>query len=308
MSLVCRRFNEATQYYKLTRKTLLHFSIFRFTDNSYPMDRFLNCSRFFPNLKFSIVKFVPKNDMFWTFYGDVIEELSFNSCIINKPEFLRIIRYTPYLRSLTIVRCEDLYRSWSVVKRLKQVKLRFRFMKTLSIQETSTLTKPILDFLFFSAPNLTSITLANCFGNTKPRDRALMFNSLIDYLKTNAKQIKSLNLLNTYTDDLFLEQLATIKDFELDELHISFNGTISANFHKAGIIMLFRNQKKLKILNLTDSKGLTNLCLTEICNNMKSLKKLMLNRCWMINDIGMKDVCRLPLLEVGLHTINTPTK
>lgn len=299
VGLVCKRWCEATQYYELPKKTLLHFSIFRFTDNSYPIDRFLNCTRFFPNLKFSIVKFVPKNDLFWSFYGDIIEELTFNSCIINKPEFLRIIRNTRFLRSLTIVRCEDLYRSWSIVKNIKQVKLRFKYLKTLSIQETSTLTKSILDFLFVSAPNLTSITLSSCFGNTKPRDRALMFNSLVDYLVSRAHQIKSLNLLNTHTDDLFLEQLSRIKNFQLDELHLSFNGTISANFNKTGLIMLFQNQKNLKFLDLTDSKGLTNQCLTEICNNMKSLKKLKLNRCWMINDVGLKEVNRLLHLEVS---------
>lgn len=277
---------------------MLNFSIFRFTDSSYPIDRFLNCTRVFPNLKFSIVKFVPNNELFWSFYGNVVEELTFNSCIINKPEFLRIINCTPHLTSLTIIRCEDLYTSWTIVKKMNQVKLRFKHMKTLAIQETSTLTKSILDFLFVSAPNLTSISLANCFGNTKPRARADMFNSLIDYLKNKPQQIKSLNLLNTPTDDLFLEQLANIKKFELDELHLSFNGAISANFNKTGIVMLIRNQKNLKFLDLSDSKGLTNQCLTEICIYIKTLRKLMLNRCWLINDVGLRDISRLLHLEV----------
>jgi hypothetical protein len=258
----------------------------------------MNSNRFFPNMKFSIVQFSPKNELFWTDYGEVVENLTFNSCIIMKPEFLKILKNTPYLKTLSIIRCEDLYKSWTVVKKLSQVKLRFKYMQQLSIQETSMLTKPIFDFMLLAAPNLTSITIENCLGNSKARDRVMVLESLIAYITEKSKQIKQLNLVNTPTDDLFLEKLANIKDLELNELHLTFNGTIGINQNKSGIVMLLRKQKNLEFLDLTDSRGLTNFCLMEICRTMKGLKKLVLKKCWMINDCGLKEVNKLLHLEV----------
>lgn len=296
--LVCKRWLEATQYMGLTRKIKLHFQIFKFTDNAYPINRFLQSTRFFPNMKFSIVQFSPKNEVFWSQYGEGVENLAFNSCIIYKSEFLKILKNTPYLRSLEIVRCEDLYKSWTVVKKLSQVKLRFKLLEQLSIQETSMLTKPIFDFMLLAAPNLTSITIANCLGNSKARDRVLVLESLIEYITSRSKQIKQLNLVNTPTDEMFLVKLAKINDLELNELHLTFNGTIGIDYNKSGIIMLLRKQKNLQILDLTDSKGLTNFCMIEICKTMKGLKNLILNKCWMINDVGLREVSKLLNLEV----------
>lgn len=295
--LVSRRWVEATQYFRLTRKILLHFQVFKFSDTAYPMNRFLNCTRFYPNIKFSIVKFSPKNDDFWMENGDMIEQLTFNSCMINKPEFLHIMLMCPYLNMLSIIRCEDLYRSWSIVKKFSQVRMKFHQMKTLSIQETSSMTKGIFDFLVRSSPNLTSLTLSNCFANTIPRERVLVLDSLVHYVSNRPEQIKVLNLVNTPIDEQFLLKLAEIPKLLLHELRFTFNGVV-ATLGKSGVLTLLRNQKDVKILDLTDSKGLSNLCLTEICRNMTGLRKLILTKCWMINDGGLKDVSRLTHLEV----------
>lgn len=261
------------------------------------MNRFVNCSRFFPNIKFSIVKFTPKNDIFWEDYGSMVETLTFNSCLISKCEFLRIIRLCPNLKKLDISRCDDLYKSWSVVKKLNQVKLKFHQMESLAIHETSLLTNSVFNFLVTSMPYLTSLTLENCFGNTKPIERSAILNSVIAYITKRPETIKALNLVNTPTDDLFLEHLAEIKNLKLDEMRLTFNGTV-ATVGKSGIITLLRNQKYLSTLDLTDSKGLSNLCLIEICKSMTQLKKLILTKCWLINDVGLREVSRLLSLQV----------
>lgn len=295
--MVCRQWMEASQYFRLMRKVLLHFQIFKFTDNAYPINRFINSSRFFPNIKFSIVKFSPKNDLFWTEVGDTVEELTFNSCLINKPEFLHIIRLCPHLKKLSITRCDDLYKSWSVVKKLSQVKLKFHQMKTMSISETSLMTKAIFEFMVTSAPCLTSLTLSNCLGNTRPRERAEILDALIEYVSGRPKQITTLNLVNTPTDEMFLNKLSEIKDLKLHELRFTFNGVVST-IGKSGVVSLLRNQTALKILDVTESKGLSNFCLAEICRNMTDLRKLILNKCWLINDVGLREVSRLLHLEV----------
>ena len=261
------------------------------------MNRFLDCTRFYPNIKFTIVKFSPKNDDFWEQNGDMVEELTFNSCMINKPEFLHLIRLCPYLNMLSITRCEDLYRSWSVVKKLSQVRMKFNQMKTLSIRETSLMTKGIYDFMLRSAPNLTSLTLANCFANTRPKDRNQVLDSLVHFISTRPEQIKALNLVYTPVDEIFLLKLAEITKLRLHELRFTFNGVV-ATLGKSGVLTLLRNQKDVKILDVSDSKGLSNFCLTEICRNMTDLRKLILTKCWMINDGGLKDVSRLTRLEV----------
>lgn len=295
--MVCRSWMEASQYFRLMRKILLHFQIFKYSDTAYPMNRFLNCSRFFPNIKFSIVKFSPKNDLFWQDFGDTVEELTFNSCLINKPEFLHIVRLCPNLRMLSITRCDDLYKTWSVVKKLSQVRLKFHLMKTLAIQDTSLMTKSVFDFMLASAPNLSSLTLQNCFGNARPRDRAEILDSLITFVESRAEQIKTLNLANTHTDEFFLLKLAEIKKLKLEELRFTFNGVVST-LGKSGVVTLLRSQTEVKTLDVTDSKGLSNYCLLEICRFMTKLKKLILNKCWLINDCGLKEVSRLDNLEV----------
>lgn len=260
------------------------------------MNRFLDCTRLYPNLKFSIVKFTPKNDLYWIDYGEEVEELTFNSCLINKPEFLHIIRLCPNLRLLSITRCEDLYKTWAVVKKLSQVRMKFPHMKTLTFNETSLMTKPIFEFLLASSPNLTSLTLANSLGNTKARDRVLILESLIDFIASRPKQIKALNLSNTPTDELFLLKLADIEHFKLHELRFTFNGVV-ATMGRSGVVTLLRNQTDLKILDVTDSKGLSNFCLWEICKFMKDLRTLILTKCWLINDGGLKEIGRLLHLE-----------
>lgn len=242
-------------------------------------------------MKFSIVKFTPKNDAFWELYGDMLEELTFNSCLINKPEFLRIMRLCPNLRMLSITRCDDLYRTWSIVKKINLVKLRFSELKTLEIRETSLMTKQIFNFMVSSMPHMTSLTLENCFGSMKASDRAQLLDAIIEFVGRQSKQIKKLNLLNTQTDDIFLEKLSDIETLKLDELRLSFNGTISILPNKkCGILELLRRQKFLTVLDLMDSKGLSNLCLMEICKHMKDLKVLSLKRCWQINDVGLREV------------------
>lgn len=294
--LVCRQWMEATQYFRLTRKTLLHFQIFNYSDTAYPMNRFINATRFYPNIKFSIVKFQPKNDLFWLEFGDVVEELTFNSCIINKPEFLHIIRLCPRLSKLSITRCDDLYKSWSVVKKLSTVRMKFHLMKVLSFNETSLMTKAIFDFMVASAPNLSSLTLSNCLGDTKPQDRVQILDALIDFVASKAKQMKTLNLLNTPTDEIFLTKLSDIKNLQLEELHFTFNGVVTTT-GRSGILSLIRSQQNIRILNVTDSKGLSNYCLMEICRYMSQLQKLVLKKCWLINDVGLKEVGKLLHLE-----------
>lgn len=261
------------------------------------MNRFLNASRIFPNIKFSIVKFSPKNDLFWEDFGDSVEELTFNSCLINKSEFLHVIRLCPNLKLLSITRCDDLYKTWSVVKKLSQVRLKFNLMKTLAIHDTSLMTKAIFDFMLTSTPNLSSLTLQNCFGNSSPRDRTEILDALISYISSRPQQIKVLNLSNTHTDEAFLLKLAEIEKLKLEELRFTFNGVV-ATIGKSGVVTLLRNQTEVKVLDVTESKGLSNFCLTEICKHMTKLRKLILNKCWLINDCGLKEVSRLDNLQV----------
>lgn len=279
------------------RRFLLHFQVFNYSDTAFPMNRFLNCTRYFPNIKFSIVKFSPNNEQFWEEYGETVEELTFNSCMINKPEFIQIVRLCPNLRMLSVTRCEDLYKSWLLVKKLPAVRLKFNLMKTLVISDTSLMTKSIFKFMVASAPNITSLTLSNCFGDAKPQDRVQILDALIEFITSRPEQIKTLNLSNTHTDELFLEKLADIEKLKLIELRFTFNGVVSTT-RRSGVLTLLRNQRDVQVLDVSDSKGLSNFCLMEICKYMQQLQKLLLAKCWLINDVGLREVRFLPNLMV----------
>ena len=292
-----RNWLEATQYFKLTRKFLLHFQVFSFSDNAYPISRFLTCSRYFPNIKFTNVKFSPHNDTFWTDYGEIIENLSLNNCIINKVEFLRILRSTPHLHSLEVIQCDDLYKSWTISKKVSlcQPKFQLPYLTELRIQGTSLITKEIFESIVSLLPNISSLTLDNCFHDSTVKERVQFLNTLIKFLTNQVSFIKSLNLIQTPVDEIFLEQLSMVIDLKLQEFHLTFNGVISP---KSGMTMLLHKQINLQVLDLTDSKGLTNSCMIEICKNMPNLKKLILNKCWQINDGGLREVNNLTKLEI----------
>lgn len=270
--------------------------MFSFSDNAYPISRFLTCSRYFPNIKFTNVKFSPHNDTFWMDYGEIVESLSLNSCVINKPEFLRILRSTPHLQSLEVIQCDDLYKSWTITKKkVSQPKFQLPYLTELKIQGTSLMSTEIFESMISLIPNIKSLTLDNCFHETTVKERVRFLNTLIRFVKSQAFQLTSLNLIQTPVDEIFLEQLSMMIDLKLKEFHLTFNGSISP---KCGMTVLLQKQINLQVLDLTDSKGLNNSCMIEICKNMPNLKKLILNKCWQINDGGLREVNNLSKLEI----------
>ncbi|CAO1419621.1 unnamed protein product [Diamesa serratosioi] len=228
-------------------------------------------------------------------YGEIIENLSFNSCIINKVEFLRILRSTPHLHALEVTHCDDLYKSWTISKKVSQPKFQLPFVTEFKIQGTSLVSKEIFESIVSLLPNISSLTLDNCLHDSTVKERVQFLNTLIKFLTSQASLITSLNLIQTPVDEIFLEQLSMVIDLKLKEFHLTFNGVISP---KSGMTVLLRKQINLQVLDLTDSKGLTNSCMVEICKNMPNLKELILNKCWQINDGGLREVNNLTKLEI----------
>lgn len=229
-------------------------------------------------------------------YGEIVESLSLNSCVIKKPEFLRILRSTPHLQSLEVIQCDDLYKSSTIPKKkLSQPKFQLPYLTELKIQGTSLMTTEIFEFMISMIPNIKSLTLDNCFHESTVKERVKFLNTLIKFVKMQAGHLACLNLIQTPLDEVFLEQLSMVIDLKLKALHLTFNGVISP---KSGMTVLLQKQINLQVLDLTDSKGLTNSCMIEICKNMPNLKKLILNKCWQINDGGLREVNNLTKLEV----------
>ena len=229
-------------------------------------------------------------------YGEIVESLSLNSCIINKPEFLRILRSTPHLQSLEVIQCDDIYKSWTIAKKkICQPKFQLPYLRELKIQGTSLMTTDIFESMISMLPNIKSLTLDNCFHDSTVKERVQFLNTLIRFLKSQASHLTTLNLIQTPIDEIFLEQLSMVIDLKLKEFHLTFNGVISP---KSGMTGLLQKQINLQVLDLTDSKGLTNSCMIEICKNMPNLKKLILNKCWQINDGGLREVNNLSKLEI----------
>lgn len=110
--------------------------------------------------------------------------------------------------------------------------------------------------------------------------------------------MKLLNFSNTVLDDFFLQQISEIPKLKLRSLSITFNGCI--NNKKFGLLPLIRSQTEMEHFDISDSPAVEETVLIEICKHMKKLKDLNLKKCVHITNYCIRELVKLPHLEVGL--------
>lgn len=290
VALTCQRFLEATKYYQFMYQRSLLLHKINFCEDLLPISDLLNSCRCFAHITLYVVRF-SDNNYFWMVFGGFVRSLTLKMCIVKKDRFLAILRYLPNLEELSLYDCNELVARWPR-EDADCYKPRLFKLKKLNLQKISVLPAHVFDYIFDMAPNLTCISLVDCFKEcTDSVLRVKMIDHCILAMYRKRKQLTSVDLLGTPLDDLALVKLAA-NGLTLSNFSLSFTGRIS----NPGILDFFKMQDTLTTLDLSDSLNLLDHCLFLICSKMSSLRVLKLRRCVMISDFGIKEVVHLKKL------------
>ncbi|XP_055531454.1 F-box/LRR-repeat protein 2-like [Wyeomyia smithii] len=295
LAQACRGFYEGLKHPLMLRSTWLHIYEVEFEDNIEPVRCLLTAFRYFPNVKLTKIMFRNRSD-FWAEFGESIEELWFEGCVMWKQKLLSILRYTFRLKRLTIESCPDLFRSW---KQLKNLTVTYcptlPKLTHISLAGNNRLEEHHFDFIVGMAPKLNSLDVSNCFKGVEATQRFRMLDHVLHYVEEHRHSIRHFYIGDTPIDNLFLRRLADIKELQLNSLSLMVCEKIPSS--EAGIVDLINLQTNLTYLDLTRSLALNDSCLIQIASCMPQLETLILNRCWMITDYGILSIKQLTRLR-----------
>lgn len=297
--LTCKRFFEALQYYKFSKKWILSFSERYASTFAIPYYLFTSncCKRVVPAVAMYSAQLDDEStEDFWEFYGHNLKEILFLSGLLRKEEFVKVMRYIKNVQSVKI-EANSMFKNWTINKcgydPLRLINL--HHCKHFGLSRNNFLSPDIFQYLMMTVPNVTSIDLSNCLSIMNPPERNKLLDHVLAFLAQNAEQIKSLNFANTPTDDFFLDKLGRIEGLKLKELHLTFMGsTKNPNF---GIPILISSQIELEKFDLTASPCANDLIVRMICNYMKNMKVLLLKKCHNLTDHGVRELSKLKYLK-----------
>ncbi|XP_053680171.1 F-box/LRR-repeat protein 7-like [Anopheles nili] len=298
-SLVCRSWYDAYRYLEFMRAITLHIHDVEFVDNGHPLKGLLTSYRYFTDVRITKVVFGVKSE-FWSEFGEAIEQLTLEKCTIWKHKLASILKHLPNLRRLNLFNCPDLFKTW---KQIENVTVSWNpvmpKLRHLSLARNNRFQEHHFDYLVQLAPNLDSIDVSDCFSSIEARQRVLMINHILEYVRMNHARLRHLFLGGTPIDNVFLRGLADIRGLSLDSLALMVCEKIPTN--EPGIMDLLRTQIRLTHLDLSKSLALNDSALIQISRAMPQLETLILNRCWMITDYGItaiKDLVRLRHIDL----------
>lgn len=276
VGLTCKRFSDALQYKKFSNNWILNFSERYSTQFSVPIHLFAKCKRLFPAVMLHCAQVDDyASEDFWIEYGDNITELHFLSGLLQKEEFVNVVKYT---RNLEILKVEanNMFKSWCVQKFAYERRIVFQKCRHVSLARNNILSIDVFDYMMATSPNIRGIDLSNCLHLMNPPERNRFLDYVLSFLRTNVKQIESLDFSNTVTDDLFLDNLGRI-DLQLKELHLTFMGSTKNPLY--GLPVLIRNQPRMEKLDLTASPSVNDQIVRLVANHMTNIKILLLKKC-----------------------------
>ena len=295
MGLTSKRFLDALQHKKFSKNWVLNFSERYSTQFSVPIQFFAKCKRLFPVVILQTALQVDDyaTEDFWIGYGEKITELQFQSGLLQKEEFVNVVKYT---KNLEIVKIEanNMFKNWTINKFAYERRIILQKCKHISLARNNVLTLDVFEYMMDTSPNITTIDLSNCLHLMNPPERNRFLNYVLAFLRDKCKQIKSLDFSHTITDDLFLDNLGRI-DMKLKELHLTFMGsTKNSNF---GIPVLIANQPTLEKFDLSASPSANDIIVRIIANNMTYMRILLLKKCHNLTDNGVRELVKLEYLE-----------
>ncbi|XP_058054067.1 F-box/LRR-repeat protein 14-like [Anopheles bellator] len=297
-ALVCRAWYYAFRYPEFLRTVCLHIHDVEFVDNGHPLKGLLTSFRYYTDVRVTKVVFGSRSE-FWSEFGWAIETLTLDNCVVWKHKLISILKYMPRLRSLNIHNCPDLFKSWKLVENITvSWTLVLPALRHLSLARNNRFQEYHFDYLVNMAPNLESLDISECFASIEARQRILMLNHVLEYVRVNRARLRHLFIGGIPVDNLFLRGLADIGGLTLHGLGLMVCEKIPNNeLWQCGIIDLLRAQTQLTHLDLSKSLALNDYSLIQISRSIPQLETLILNRCWMVTDYGITAIKSLVRLR-----------
>jgi hypothetical protein len=276
VGLTCKRFSDALQYKTFSENWILNFSERYSSQFSVPLHLFAKCKRLFPAVMLHCAQVDDyASEDFWMDYGNKIKELRFLSGLLQKEEFVNVVKYTRNLETLKI-EANNMFKSWVIEKFKYERRIVFENCRHVSLARNNILSIDVFEYVMATSPNIRAIDLSNCLHLMNPPERNRFLDYVLAFLRSNSGRIDTLDFSNTVTDDLFLDNLGRI-DLMLKELHLTFMGSTKNPLY--GLPVLIRNQPLLEKFDLTASPCANDIVVRLIANHMTNIRILMLKKC-----------------------------
>ncbi|XP_055593059.1 F-box/LRR-repeat protein 20-like [Uranotaenia lowii] len=310
VGLTCKRWLEATQYQLFVNDVCFSFIKTHFGDNINPACNLLKSSRVFQTIIFSQVEF-NDSDIFFSRFGENIQNLTFKACDIREKTFVNILTNTPNLRSLKVEGCRELLMPGRLFESETEkgvIAQNFRQITSLSLAYNRYLSDALFKRIVMLTPNLRSLDLSGCsisfhkglyrkFYPGRPDDASenvLTFHYITQIITRQVDKIKDLNFSSTLIDGDALEVLSSLQNLRLDSIDLSLCDQLT----NPGISALAQHQSFISYLDVSKSARFTDSSLLIVCKHMVNLKSLKLRRCRALTDQGVQHIAELKQLQV----------
>lgn len=199
-----------------------------FSDWESPIGDLNESCRVFHKIALYLVQFPDHTtNYFWLVFGDYIQQLTLEKCIVKKHKLLAILTYLRNLEELTICDCNEMLNRWPEDDS-DEYRLQLHNLKRIRFRRITILKPYVFDYLFDMAPNLEELEVTDCF---KKCPNAVMRKKMVDHcilsLVRKKHQIRSLFMHGTAIDDLDLMQLVNIEGLRLTKLSLTFTGRMT---------------------------------------------------------------------------------
>lgn len=291
-SQTCRRWYEASTYYKFCEKLKIKLKTKDLFDESLTGKQLLKSDRFFNALTLEKLKIDVGDGLIWEKFGDRIEELEFNDCIVSASHICDILTYLPNLKKLGLINMRD-----DTVKPLRDTVLKYKdlcpFKKTLENIETFEWAGTVPNLVVPLIKLMSNITEYNFF--LMDINKELIKAALIKCICRQAHLLKRLyltldidsdhqiilfnssmnlthfefNLTNGLNNTAFMQFM--MKQTNLIHLRLACLNIFSENFW-----LLFKRLPKLKYLNIGEIDELE----ARTISDLRLLKNLEVLLCY----------------------------
>lgn len=277
---------------------VLHLVGIEFDDGKPPVADLLQSPHVYPVLKLTRVRLQQSvYSQFWRDFGPAISEITFEKCMIWRERIIKVLKHMKNLKTARFVECDllrdDLFKEWKFMENGLLVN-RFESIGTLSLAKNN-FTELQFGAIVEMMPNLTVLDLSNCFSYVDSISKTVMLRCILRFVCARQSTLKGLIMKGISLDDIFLRGLNKATELQLESFSMMYQEKMP--LRDPAVIQFLRQQSEMKVLDLSNSNGITDYCLDQIVHHMSKLKVLYLNSCWNVCDYGVSQIFRLRNLE-----------
>nr|XP_029731258.1 dynein regulatory complex subunit 6-like isoform X2 [Aedes albopictus] len=292
-SYTCWKWYEASKYLGFARQMVLHLVGIEFDDGKPPVADLLQSPHVYPVLKLTRVRLQQSvYSQFWKDFGPAISEITFEKCMIWRERIIKVLKHMKNLKTVCFVECDllrdDLFKEWKFME--NGLMGRFESVGTLSLAKNN-FTELQFGAIVEMMPNLTVLDLSNCFSYVDSISKTVMLRCILRFVCERQCTIKGLIMKGISLDDIFLRGLNKAEGLRLESFSMVYQEKMP--LRDPAIIQFLRQQSEMKVLDLSQSIGITDYCLDQIVHHMKKLEIINLNNCWNVCDYGVAQIFRL---------------